>query len=493
MRKKLRLQNRRKIMKSIKKVLLPMVLLSSMVGLAGCKSAIKIPVSFVAVTSTSYNAEVTIGDYSYTFRGSLESGKKFSLKGTVVTRVAGGGQGGGGGFPGGGFPGGGFPGGGFGPGGGDSGGEKAAPESVTMSLEKTTIYINEQVEAKLTFAPEGCDESMEWTSSDEKVATVSSGKITGVAEGTAVITGKAKKDASKVVTATITVIKEDLAAHNFVLTGSYVEEPGYGYAITFNDPANGNPTVHTDFDKTQGRHEFWYNFKIGDAEKAVKLQAKDANYKSKLAADYKKWDERDSSYIFYARSKGNNGSAATSYMYLHQDGSVVLNVPNGAERDVEVGKATWAEANGAITVTKGNDNYVSQDSVNSDHPGKLINYSGTPYLMSTSDVKWKKMTPSDFIGDVAYEFSGSYDAGEMNGTKQIYLSLFPDQSAKLFNGSWTQSTDGTWVEAAGQITVTLGPTVLNSVTENNKTYFMYEAEKQDRETTYVQVKLSQNK
>ena len=474
-----------------------MVLLGSMVGLAGCKSAINIPVSFVAVTSTSYNAEVTIGDYAYTFRGSLESGKKFSLKGTVVTRVAGGNsQGGPGGFPGGGFPGGGdFP---FGPGGGGQGGgqggEKAAPESVTMTLDKTTIFINEQVEAKLTFAPEGCDEDMNWTSSDEKVATVSSGKITGVAEGTAVITGKAKKDETKVVSATITVIKEDLAAHNFVLTGTYVEEPGYGYAITFNDAANNNPTIHTDFDKTQGRHEFWYNFKIGDAEKAVKLQAKDANYKSKLAADYKKWDERDSSYIFYARSKGNNGSAATSYMYLHQDGSVVLNVPNGAERDVEVGKATWAENNGVITVTKGNDSYVSQNSVNTAHPGKLINYGGTPYLLSENEnVKWKKMTPSDFIGDVAYEFSGSYDAGEMNGTKQIYLSLFPDQSAKLFNGSWTQSTDGTWAEAAGQITVTLGTTVLNSVTENNKTYFMYEAEKQDRETTYVQVKLSQNK
>ena len=127
-------------MKSFKKVLLPMVLLGSMVGLAGCKSAIKIPVSFVAVTSTSYNAEVTIGDYSYTFRGSLESGKKFSLKGTVVTRVAGGGNNQGG--PGGGmFPGGDFP---FGPGGGQGGGqsgEKAAPESVTMALDKTTIFI----------------------------------------------------------------------------------------------------------------------------------------------------------------------------------------------------------------------------------------------------------------------------------------------------------------------------------------------------------------
>ena len=485
-------------MKSIKKVLLPMVLLGSMVSLAGCKSEIKIPVSFVAVTSTSYNAEVTIGDYSYTFRGSLESGKKFTLKATVQSRVAGGGQSGGmGGFPGGGFPGGDFNFGG--PNGNNPGGateQKEAPASLTLTLDKTTIFINEQVEAKVTVAPENADDSVEWATSDEKVATVSSGKITGVAEGTATITAKSKSDATKTASVTVTVVKEDLAAHNFTLTGSYVEEPGYGYAITFEDAANGNPTIHTDFDKTQGRHEFWYNFKIGENEKAVKLQAKDASFKSTLADDYKKWDERDSTYIFYARSKGNNGSAATSYMYLHQDGSVVLNVPNGAERDVEVGKATWAEANGVITVTKGNDQYVSQNSVNTEHPGKLINYGGTPYLMSTSDVKWKKMTPSDFVGAVSYEFSGSYDAGEQEGSKQIYLSLFPDNSAKLYNGSWTQSTDGTWAENDGVITVTLGETVIESYTVNNKLYFNYEVAKSGRPgeaATYVQVKLSRNK
>lgn len=474
-----------------------MVLLASMSGIVGCKSEIKIPVSFVAVTSTSYNAEVTIGDYSYTFRGSLEQGKKFTLKATVQSRVAGGGQGGGG-FPGGGFPGGDFP---FGPGGGQGGGgqteEKEAPTSLTLSLDKTTIFINEQVEAKVTVAPETADDSVEWTTSNDKVATVSSGKITGVAEGTATITAKSKKDETKTASVNITVVKEDLAAHNFVLTGSYVEEPGYGYAITFNDEANGNPTIHTDFDKTQGRHEFWYNFKIGENEKAVKLQAKDASFKSTLAANYKKWDERDSSYIFYARSKGNNGSAATSYMYLHQDGSVVLNVPNGAERDVEVGKATWAEANGVITVTKGNDQYVSVNSVNTDHPGKFINYGGTAYLLSENEnVKWKKMTPSDFVGAVSYEFSGSYDAGEQEGSKQIYLSLFPDNTAKLYNGSFTQSTDGTWVENAGVLTVTLGETVVESYTVNNKLYINYEVAKSGRPgeaATYVQVKLSQNK
>ena len=82
-------------------------------GMVGCKSNAKMPVNFVAVTSSSYNAEVQFGDYDYKFQGKINQGSnKFTLQGTAVARHAtsSGGQGGPGGFPGGGFPGG-FPGG----------------------------------------------------------------------------------------------------------------------------------------------------------------------------------------------------------------------------------------------------------------------------------------------------------------------------------------------------------------------------------------------
>ena len=98
-------------MKFSKKAALLVVTIGSLSGLVGCKSNAKMPVNFVAVTSSSYNAEYTFGDYDYKFQGKInQSSNKFTLAGIAVARHAtasSGGQGG----PGGGFPGGGFPGG----------------------------------------------------------------------------------------------------------------------------------------------------------------------------------------------------------------------------------------------------------------------------------------------------------------------------------------------------------------------------------------------
>ena len=104
-------------MKVSKKVALLSLVLAGSIGMTGCKSNAKMPVNFVAVTSSDYNATVTFGDYDYKFQGKITQGSTtFTLFGNAVARHAtssGGGQGGfpGGGFPGGGFPG--FPGGGF--------------------------------------------------------------------------------------------------------------------------------------------------------------------------------------------------------------------------------------------------------------------------------------------------------------------------------------------------------------------------------------------
>ena len=104
-------------MKVSRKLALLALVLAGSVGMTGCKSNAKMPVNFVAVTSSDYNATVTFGDYDYKFQGKITQGSStFTLVGNAVSRHAvssGGGQGG----PGGGFPGGG----GFGPGGNSSG------------------------------------------------------------------------------------------------------------------------------------------------------------------------------------------------------------------------------------------------------------------------------------------------------------------------------------------------------------------------------------
>lgn len=497
-------------------------------GMVGCKSNAKMPVNFVAVTSSSYNAEVQFGDYDYKFQGKINQGSnKFTLQGTAVARHAtsSGGQGGPGGFPGGGFPGG-FPGGnqsgpgfeGFGaeeaqqggeqgqgqqggfpgggqeqggqqggeqggfpgqggeqggfpgggeqggfPGGGEQGGQQGgeqqqavAPESLNLSLSLSEAFINQSVTATVTAAPENASTSVKWSSSDEKVATVNNGTISPLAEGTVTITATSTVDETKSASATLKVVKEDLEKYNWAVSGTYVYEKGYGYKITFND--EGNTVVHTDFDKTEGRHSFYYNVKIGDESEIIQFQAKDPTFKDSLAKDYKKWDERDSKYVFYAKATGNNNSVATAYMYLHNsDGSVVLNTPSGANRSLTFGM-TWEEKDGVITVHDGDKDYVADKSVNAEHPGYRIVYSGNTYYCSLNpDFKWKKFVTADFEGANAHEFVGSYTtSGPDGGTKEVNFNLVEDGKAKLYLGSSTASFVGSWSkDAANKLTIEL--------------------------------------
>ena len=529
-------------MKFSKKAALLVITIGSLSGLVGCKSNAKMPVNFVAVTSSSYNAEVQFGDYDYKFQGKInQNSNKFTLAGTAVARhaTASSGQGGPGGFPGGGFPGGGPGGGSNGPtfegfgaeeqqggqeqggqeqggfpgqggegqeqggqeqggfpgqggesqeqggeqqggegqqgnpfGGGDNpwggnegqggqqqGGEQqqaVAPESLTLALSLEEAFINQAVTATVTAAPEGASNSVTWASSDEKIATVNNGSVSPIAEGTVTITATSTVDPTKSASAQLKVVKEDLEKYNWAVEGTYVYEKGYGYKITFND--EGKTVIHTDFDKTEGRHSFYYNVKIGDESETILFQAKDPTFKDSLAKDYKKWDERDSKYIFYAKATGNNNSVATAYMYLHgSDNSVVLNTPNGANRSLTFGM-TWEEKDGQILVHDGETVYTADKSVNQEHPGYRLVYSGNTYYCSLNpDFKWKKFTTADFEGANTHEFVGSYTtSGPDGGTKEVNFNLLETGAAKLYLGSSTASFVGEWSkDANNKLTITL--------------------------------------
>ena len=519
-------------MKLFKKAaLLSVGLMAAVAGLGACKSNAKMPVNFVAVTSSDYNATVQFGDYDYKFQGKVKQGSSsFSLVGTVVQRHLTASSGGGmGGFPGGGFPGGGpggnssgpafegfgtgeqqqpggdqnpggdFPGigggdqnpgggdqnpgggdqnpgggdqGGFNPGGGNQGGfnpggnqggqggqqqeEKVAPTSLSLSLDKAEAFINQAVTATVTVAPENADTSVTWATSDEKIATVNNGSISPIAEGTVTITATSTKDTTKSASATLKVIKEDLAQYNWSMDATCTYEKGYGYKIVFNDESKTE--VHTDFDKTEGRHEFYYRVTIGQTSSVLKFQAKDPTFKDSLAKDYQKWDIRDSKYIFYAKATGNNNSVATAYMYLHNtNGEVTVNTPNGANRSLSFGMK-WEEKDGVITVKDGETAYVADKSVNTEHPGYRLVYGGNTYYCSLNpDFKWKKFTTADFEGANTHEFVGSYTtSGPDGGTKEVNLNCVEDGKAKLYLGSSTASFVGTWTkDASNKLTITL--------------------------------------
>lgn len=327
--------------------------------------------------------------------------------------------------------------------------------SISLSLDMAQAFINQTVKATATILPDNAtNKNVTWSSSNEEIATVSSGTITPKSEGKVTITATSEGNPSKSASAELTVVKEDLAKHDWSLSGTYKLDGGYGYVLNLSDAKNS--VIHADYDKYEGRHEFYYNVNIEGHESLVKFQAKDPTYYKSLAKDYAKWDERDSKYIFKAAATGNNNSKATAYMYLHTDGNVVLNSPSGADRTVSYG-LTWEEKDGKILLHDGDKVYESTSSVNKDHPGYRLVYNNFAYFVSLNpDVKWNKLSLSDFDGATTYEFVGSYTtSGPDGGTKSVNLNLGVDGKANLYEGSFAPSATGIWSESNDVLTVNL--------------------------------------
>ena len=145
-------------------------------------------------------------------------------------------------------------------------------------------------------------------------------------------------------------------------------------------------------------------------------------------------------------------------MYLHNtNGEVTVNTPNGANRSLSFGMK-WEEKDGVITVKDGETAYVADKSVNSEHPGYRLVYSGNTYYCSLNpDFKWKKFTTADFEGANTHEFVGSYTtSGPDGGVKEVNLNCVEDGKAKLYLGSSTASFVGTWTkDASGKLTINL--------------------------------------
>ena len=468
----------------ISKTLLLVLALSTIgasvgIGLNVSKSEISVPVTFVASDKSGYNTEVKIGNYNYKFKGSIDqNSNKFTLKGTVVGRASSSSSGGGfpGGFPGGGFPGGGFPGGGS-SGGAPGGGEttKVAVESVSLTLDKTQAFIGETVKATASILPENATtKDVEWKSSDEKIATVSSGTITPLAEGEVVITATSKDDKTKSASATLKIVKEDYTPYEYTLNGTYTIDDGYGYVFSFQD--ENKTTIHCDYNKVEGRHEFYYTVNTPAGSSFVKFQAKDINYKSKLAKDYQTWDKRDSKYIFTSLANGNNNSVAYAYMYLHSDGSVNINTPSGVNRVVESENLSWSEdSNKNITVKKGDIVYKADKTINPDRPGYKIQYGSYVFINSQNpDVKWKKLSIADFEGAPKAEFAGRYEiSGPGGGSGNLSMQLFDGGVAKLYKNTWNKEAEGTWAENNGEYTIVIGEKTYTSVTTDGEKTITY--------------------
>lgn len=96
--------------------------------------------------------------------------------------------------------------------------------AVAVSPATATIKVGESTTLSATITPaDATDKTITWSTSDETVATVDAGTVTGVAEGSATITATTK-DGGKTATSTVTVSQDAVAANEVTLEGDITSD-----------------------------------------------------------------------------------------------------------------------------------------------------------------------------------------------------------------------------------------------------------------------------
>lgn len=95
------------------------------------------------------------------------------------------------------------------------------PTSITLTYDATTCKAGETLRITALVNPEEANQSVEWSSSDETIATVSRGDVTALKEGTVVITATSKVDDKVKAEVTLTIEKGDAP----VVSGDWAEMP----------------------------------------------------------------------------------------------------------------------------------------------------------------------------------------------------------------------------------------------------------------------------
>ena len=154
-------------------------------------------------------------------------------------------------------------------------------ESIIIKAKKRIISIKEELDLDIIYEPNNSqEEKVTWTSSNDKIATVSKGVVTGISKGTVTITAKTKRGLSTNIKIKVTETKKHyvylkLNANN----GTILEEHGDSYQIK-------NNSIYKD--ENNIIHKIEYNAEMG----------------KNGIADYNNEDYINLSKVFYDAKKG---------------------------------------------------------------------------------------------------------------------------------------------------------------------------------------------
>jgi hypothetical protein len=262
----------------------------------------------------------------------------------------------------------------------------------------------------------------------------------------------------------------DLTKYNFSYDGTWSLEEGYGYVLNLKDSALS--VIHTSYDTTQGRHQFYYLVTTDEGSVTTLFQYKDSGFRKSLAKDYKTWDERDSQYIFVAETAGNNNSIALSYLYFHKDNSVVYNYASGSSRKATLGM-TWKLVDNVPVMVSGETEYTPDVALNG--KGYRLAYNNYGFLCSTdSNVDSLSLKNADFDGATLYQFSGSYTtSGPDGGTKNVELNLTDNENKMFLYSNNSLSKKGTYTFENEVFTLNFDGEDPVSVNKNEEGNYVY--------------------
>lgn len=264
----------------------------------------------------------------------------------------------------------------------------------------------------------------------------------------------------------------DFTKYNFEIKGSWVLEEKQGYVMTLSDSLNS--VIHTDYERLQGRHQFYFNVKTDEGSKVTLFQMKDSEFRKTLPADYKTWDERDSEFIFEGITTGNNSSLATAYLYAHKDSSVVFNTASGSDRKVTL-DLKWKKDGNDFVLIDGNKEIKAENSVDSSRSGLRLNYNSITFFCSkTASIANSELKNEDFDGKTLYQFTGSYTtSGPDGGTKNVVLNLTDNRNSMYLYTGNTLSKKGTYVKENDKFILTFEQEEPVEIVKNGEGKFVY--------------------
>ncbi len=190
--------------------------------------------------------------------------------------------------------------------------DEILPESVT--LNETTLNLNPGGTATLTATvlPETADDkTITWSTSNSAVATVTDGKVTAVAEGTAVITAKTKN--GKTVTCDVTV-KEEVRLSTKVSISATSAKVKIGSTVTLTAAADGTNTAVTWTTSNATIASVVDGVVIGNAKGSATITATAADGSGKSASCEVKVLNK---YTFTINLYDKNNDWAQGYQYIY--------------------------------------------------------------------------------------------------------------------------------------------------------------------------------